>query len=90
MVDVRAEEESLVQRLRLGEGDQTDEGIQRKLDEIFRKSLPEESKVEDSGVLKSLNSLHSLRCSLMATTSRVMLDNSLRDSIKKGYDDDSR
>ena len=38
MVDVRAEEESLVQRLRLGENEKGDEGIQRKLDEIFKKS----------------------------------------------------
>ena len=38
MVDVRAQEESLVQRLRLGEDDQSDNAIQRKLDDVFKKS----------------------------------------------------
>ena len=41
MADVRAEEESLVQRLKLSEGDTGEEAIQRKLDEIFMKSRPE-------------------------------------------------
>ena len=35
MVDVRATEESMVQRLRLGEGQSTDEAIQNKLNEVF-------------------------------------------------------
>ena len=37
MVDVRAEEESLVQRLKLGEGDNGEEAIQRKLGRNIRK-----------------------------------------------------
>ena len=35
IVDVRATEESMVQRLRLGEGQSTDEAIQNKLNEVF-------------------------------------------------------
>ena len=40
MVHVREEEESLVKRLLLGE-DKSDDGIQRKLDQVFAKSRPE-------------------------------------------------
>ena len=36
MVDVRATEESMVQRLRLGEGKSTDENIEKKLDQVFQ------------------------------------------------------
>ena len=35
MVDVPSTEESMVQRLRLGEGKSTDDDIQRKLDQVF-------------------------------------------------------
>ena len=35
MVDVRNTEESMVQRLRLGEGKSTDEDIQWKLNQVF-------------------------------------------------------
>ena len=41
MVDVRTQEESFVKRLQLGEDEKDDDGIQRKLDEIFRKSKSE-------------------------------------------------
>ena len=36
MVDVRALEESMVQCLRLGDGQITDEAIQDKMDEVFK------------------------------------------------------
>ena len=36
IVDVGALEESMVQRLRLGDGEVTDEKIQDKLDEVFK------------------------------------------------------
>ena len=35
MVDVRSTEESMVQRLRLGEGKSTDDDIQQKLNQVF-------------------------------------------------------
>ena len=78
MVDVRAQEESLVQRLRLAEGDKGDNGIQKKLDEIFKKSSPEDAVV---AAQLGKNSLHSL----FVTSSRVTLEEALRDQIKKGY-----
>ena len=36
MVDVRATEESMVQRLRLGESKSTDEDIQKKMDQVLQ------------------------------------------------------
>ena len=36
MVDVRTQEESMVQRLRLGDGQVPEENIQDKLDEVFK------------------------------------------------------
>ena len=43
MVDVRHTKESMVQRLRLGEGKSTDEDIQRKLDQVFAEDHPDRS-----------------------------------------------
>jgi hypothetical protein len=83
MVDVRAEEESLVQRLRLHEGDKGDEGIQKKLDEIFKKSSPEGAVVAAIG---GRNSFHSL----LMTSTRVTLEEDLRTAIRDGYRDDHR
>ena len=83
MVDVRAEEESLVQRLKLGEGNAGDEEIQNKLDEIFKKSRPEEAVAAAIG---GKNSIHSL----LTTASRVTLEDELRTSIQKGYLEDQR
>ena len=36
MVDIRAHEESMVQRLRLGDEEVTEEHIQNKLDQVFK------------------------------------------------------
>ena len=41
MVDVRHTEESMVQRLHLGEGKSTDDDIQRKLDQVFADGEPD-------------------------------------------------
>ena len=61
MADVRAEEESLVQRLKLNEGDKGENEIQKKLDEISKKSRTGEAVVAaGEGEHNSLHSLHSL------------------------------
>ena len=49
MVDVRTTEESMVQRLRLGEGKATDEEIQRKLDQVFADGQPDRSSEQVKG-----------------------------------------
>ena len=79
MVDVRAQEESLVQRLRLGEDDQSDDAIQRKLDDVFKKSNLETSQTE--GDEEGIHSLHSL----FVTSTRITLYTSLKEQIEKGY-----
>ena len=85
MADVRAEEESLVQRLRLHAGDSGETEIQKKLDEIFLKSRPGEATVA-ANEEHSLNSLHSL----FVTNARVTLEDNPRDLIKEGYKQDKR
>ena len=85
MADVRAEEESLVQRLCLSEGEQGESEIQRKLDEIFKKSSTGGAVVAVGGE-HSLHSFHSL----LVTNARVTLEENLRESIKMGYTEDSR
>ena len=77
-MDVRAEEESLVQRLRLSAGDKGENDIQQKLDEIFKKSRTGDAVVAASEGQNSLHSLHSL----LVTNARVTLEDDLRDSIK--------
>ena len=78
---------SLVQRLKLHEGDKGENEIQKKLDEIFKKSRTGEAVVAAGG--GDNNSLHSLH-PLLVTNARITLEESLRDSIKKGYQEDSR
>ena len=85
MADVRAEEESLVQRLRLNAGDSGETEIQKKLDEIFLKSRTGAATV----AVNKENSLHSLH-SLFVTNARVTLEDNLRDLIKEGYKQDKR
>ena len=82
MVDVRTQGESLVQRLKLAEGDQGNEAIQKKLDEIFRKSNPGEAVV----AAQIGNSLPRL----FMTSTRVTLEEDLRNDIKRGYTEDHR
>ena len=61
MVDVRATEESMVQRLRLGEGKSTDEDIQKKLDQVFQHGQPEGSSELNKCQANSLHSFNSFR-----------------------------
>ena len=77
MVDVRALEESMVQRLLLGEGQITDEVIQDKLDEVFK---------GQAGKVNSLNSFSSI----LVTRSRISLEPQLRKTILKGLENDTR
>ena len=81
MVNVREEEESLVKRLLLGENT-SDDGIQKKLDQIFTKSRPEVTPV--AGQVEDVNS----RPSIMIARSRVSLARDLRESIKSGQRQD--
>ena len=79
MVDVRAQEESLVQRLKLGEKDRSDDAIQKKLDDIFKKSNLEKPQTEGE-----MEGTHSL----FITHTRVTLETILRDDVKEGYKSD--
>ena len=90
MVDVRNTEESMVQRLRLGEGKSIDEDIQQKLNQVFADGQPDRSSEQVKGQANSLHSLHSLRSSIFATRSTIRLDSTLRGEIKKGLDNDTR
>ena len=74
MVDVHALKESMVQRLRLGKGQVTDENIQEKLDEVFK------------GPIGKINSLHSSNSSssILVTKNRISLESQLRKTILKG------
>ena len=79
MVDLHAEEESLVQHLCLNAGDNGENDIQKKLDKIFKKSSPKAAVVAAGG--RANNSLPSL----LMTSTRVTLNEDLRDFIKEGY-----
>ena len=90
MVDVRATEESMVQRLRLGEGKSTDEDIQKKLDQVFQHGQPESSSEQNKGQANSLHSFNSFRSSIFATRSSIQLDSDLKREIKIGLNNDTR
>ena len=81
MVHVREEEESLVKRLLLGE-DKSDDGIQKKLDQIFAKTRPEVTQVTgqegDAGP------------SILVARSRISLARDMREGIKRGIRQDNR
>ena len=81
MVHVREEEESLVKRLLLGE-DKSDDGIQKKLDQVFAKSRPE--------VTQAAGQEDEMGPSLFVARSRISLAKDLREGIKKGLRADSR
>ena len=87
MVDVCSTKESMVQRLRLGEGKSTDNDIQRKLDQVFADGQLDRSSEHVKGQANSLNSLHS---SIFVTRSTIRLDSTLRGEIKEGLDNDTR
>ena len=90
MVDVRHTEESMVQRLRLGEGQSTDEDIQRKLDQVFADGQPDRSSEQVKSQANSLHSFNSFSSSIFSTRSTIRLDSSLRGEIKEGLDNDTR
>ena len=75
---MRAIEESMVQRLRLGEGKSTDEDIQKKLDQVFHHGKLENSSEQNRGQANSLHSFNSFRYSIFATCSSIQLDSDLK------------
>ena len=81
MVDVRALEESIVQRLRLGDQQPTDEDIQKKLDEVF--------KGQEQIKTNSLYSVKSFR-GLAVARSQISLESQLRASFIEGYQIDTK
>ena len=81
MVHVREEEESLVKRLLLGE-DKSDDGIQKKLDQIFAKSRPE--------VTQAAGQEDEMGPSIFVARSRISLAREMRERIKIGTRQDSR
>ena len=81
MVDVRATEESMVQRLRLGEGKSTDKKIQRQLDQVFADGQLDRSSEQVNSQANSLHSINSLHSSIFATRSTIRLDSTLRGEI---------
>ena len=90
MVDVRHTEESMVQKLRLGEGKSIYKDIQRKLDQVFAEDHPDRSSEQINNQANSFNSLHSFSSSIFSTRSTIRLDSSLRGEIKEGLDNDTR
>ena len=90
MVDVRATKESMVQRLRLGEGKSTDEDIQKKLDQVFQHGQLESSSEQNRGQANSLHSFNSFRSSIFATRSSIQLDSDLKREIKTGLNNSTR
>ena len=80
MVDVHAKEESMVQRLRLGEGQATEEKIQEKLDEVFK---------GQAGKINSLYSSNSFS-SILVTRSQIALKPQLKEQILIGLKNDTR
>ena len=90
MVDVRHTEESMVQKLRLGEGKSTDEDIQRKLDQVFAEGHPDRSSEQINSQANSFNSLNSFSSSIFSTRSTIRLDSTLRGEIREGLDNDTR
>ena len=82
MVHVREEEESLVKRLLLGE-DKSDDGIQRKLDQVFAKSRPEVTQAVGQEA-------EELGPSLFVARSHISLAKNLREGIKRGLQEDTR
>ena len=94
MVDVRATEESMVQRLRLGEGQSTDEAIQNKLNEIFeQREHPDSSDGQNkqNSQANSFNSSISFsRAVLSSTRSTVMLESEVKREIRAAYQTDTR
>ena len=77
IVDVRAQEENLVQRLQLAAGDDGNDAIQHKLDEIFKKS-------NLGNAVVAAQCGNSLLPKLFVTSTRVTLEENLKESIKKG------
>ena len=78
MVDVHALEESMVQYLWLGDQQQTDEDIQKKLDEVF--------KGQDQAWVTSFN----LLSSIVASRSKILLEMELSNSFLEGYQKDTK
>ena len=90
MVDVRATEESMVQRLRLGEGKSTDEDIQKKLDQVFQYGQPEGSSEQNKCQANSLHSLYSFRSSILSTRSTILLEAEMKREVREGCANDTR
>ena len=90
MMDVRATEESMVQKLRLGEGKSTDEDIQKKLDQVFQHGQPESSSEQNNCQANSLHSLNSIRSSILSTRSTILLESELKREVREGYANDTR
>ena len=91
-MDVRATEESMVQRLRLGESQNTDEAIQQKLNEVFDQGQPDScGGHNNSAQANSFNSFNSFsRSVLFATRATITLESELKREIRVGYDTDTR
>ena len=81
MVHVREEEQSLVKRLLLGE-DKSDDGIQKKLDQIFAKSRLE--------VTQAAGQEDEMGPSIFVARSQISLARELRERVKRGTRHDSR
>ena len=90
MVDVRATEESMVQRLRLGEGKSTDKDIQKKLDQVFQHGQPNGSSEQNKCPANSLHSLHSFKSSILSTRSIILLEPEMKREVRQGYANDTR
>ena len=89
MVDVRTTEESMVQRLRLGEGKSTDEDIQKKLDQMFQHGQREGPSEQNKCEANSLYSFNSFRSSILSTRSTIFLEPEMKGEVREGYANDT-
>ena len=81
IVHIQEEEESLVKRLLLGE-DKSDDGIQRKLDQIFARTRPE--------VTPRKGQEETQGPSILVARSQISLAKEMRERIKSGMKQDGR
>lgn len=90
MMDVSAIEESMVQRLRFGEGKSIDEDIEKRLDQVFQHGQLEDSSQHNRCQANSLHSFNSFRSSILPTCSIILLEPKMKREIRVGYDIDAR
>ena len=89
MLDVHNTEESMVQRLRLGEGKSINEDIQKKLDEVFSMGN-RRFQVSKTNVKQILYILSILLRQFFQLVQKILLEPEIKREIREGYITDTR